>query len=431
MKNSLSLALLIMSISAFSQFQFENRYTGQGGTDAKAIRQTLDSGYIAVGGQSQPSAIMTIMKLNPMGDTLWTTDFSDPPAFGFNVDQTLDSGYIVTGYAFDPSSSAILVKIDPSGNLEWSETYGSISEWGQAVKQMPDSGYIVVGQRVFRTDKFGTVLWSEATAGGNQAMSMIWSSDGNLVYTQTSSSTNGGTWLTKMDLSGDPIWTEAFSGMYTHSNCDNNVAETSDGGYILSGQKTNDTRGMLMKLDSDRDIEWTKDFQSGIVGSATSVVESDSGGFLACGYKVDAIGIHAYLYRTDENGNVQWEKEYENGQAQSIINTYDGGYAFAGYKENKSGKQKYFVVKIGGAQPIATGMIHEKEFKVYPTISTGIFNIRCAGCFGESVSLLDLSGRTIKRTVLTQQLNLGNLESGAYYIVNQITGASNFVEIIR
>ena len=125
MKIILTFFVALICLNSSAQFQFENRYSGQGGTDAKTIRQTLDSGYIVVGGQSQPTTVMTVMKLNPMGDTVWTTDFSDPPAFGFNVDQTLDSGYIVTGYAFDPGSSAILAKLDQFGSVEWSETYGT------------------------------------------------------------------------------------------------------------------------------------------------------------------------------------------------------------------------------------------------------------------------------------------------------------------
>jgi hypothetical protein len=431
MKTFLFAFTLLISNVASAQFQFENRYTGQSGTDAKAIRQTLDSGYVVVGGQSQPTTVLTVMKLNPMGDTVWTTDFSDPPAFGFNVDQTLDSGYIVTGYAFDPASSAILVKLDQYGNVEWSETYSTVSEWGQAVKQLPDSGYIVAGQRIFRTDKSGVVLWSQATAGGNQAMSMIWSSDGNLVYTQTSSSTSGGTWLTKMDTDGNQIWTESYSDLYTHSNCDNNVAETSDGGFIIAGQPTDETQGMIMKLDSDRDFEWSQEFQPGIVGSATSVVESDSGGYLACGYKVDATGVHAYLHRTDMNGNMLWEKEYEKGHAQSLIATNDGGYSFAGYKENNSGNQKYFVVKIGGNTPLSVEEKFVSNDRIFPTASSGVFQVHCKDCFGQTAHIIDLRGQAVGNIILKKDIDLGYLSTGSYFLINQSTQASNFVQIIR
>lgn len=432
MKTLFIILFCALAFSLNAQPQFEKRYGGQGGTDAKAIRQTLDSGYIVVGGQSQPTTSMTIMKLNPMGDTIWTTDFDDPPAFGFNVEQTLDTGYIVTGYAFDPTSKAILVKLNRDGIIQWWQTYSSsVSEWGQAIKQLPDSGYIVAGARIFRTDKLGTVQWSKATGSGNQAMSMIASSDGNFVYTQTSSSLSNGTWLTKMDTGGTTIWTESFSELYTHSNCDNNVAETSDGGYIISGQPSNDNKGMLMKLDSDRNIEWTKEFQSGTLGAATSVVESDSGGFLTCGYNVDAEGIHAYLHRTDEDGNMLWEKDYDKAQAQSMVNTFDGGYAFAGYQENNSGNQKYFVVKIGGTPAVGVIDILKASFLIYPTISSGIFTVSCEDCYGHSASVIDIMGRIVAQTTLNQTVQLIQLNSGPYFIVDQTTGASHFVEIVR
>lgn len=421
---------MLICIAGFSQFQFENRYSGQNGTDAKSIRQTLDTGYIVVGGQSQPSSVMTIMKLNQMGDTIWTTDFDDPPAFGFNVEQCLDSGYIVTGYVFDPSNKAILVKLDPFGSIEWSQTYTE-SNWGQAVKQLPDSSFIVAGQRIFKTDRLGSVLWSQATETGNQAMSMIMTSDGNLVYTQTSSSLSSGTWLTKMDTDGNTIWTESYSNLYTHSNCDNNVDETSDGGFIISGQPNDDNSGMLMKLDSDRDVEWTKEFQSGTLGAATSVVESDSGDFLACGYRVDANGIHAYVHRVDVDGNMLWNKEYEKGQLQSLITTMDGGYAFAGYRENNSGKQKYFVAKIGGQQPTYIQEVSKNTFSVFPTMSSGLFHVKCNSCIGDDVSIIDLNGKIIEQRTLTTEVNLGRFPVGSYFIVNKTSGESTFIEIIR
>lgn len=419
MKTISFLFCLLLTILAHSQITFENRYTGQGGTDAKAIRQTLDSGYIVVGGQSQPTTMLTAMKLHQNGDTMWTMNFNNPPAFGFNVEQTLDSGYIICGYAFDPNSRAILLKLDKNGTEEWHQTYGGVgsSNWAQAIKQLPDSGYLCIGNEVFKTDKVGTVLWSQATASGNQGMSLIETSDGNFVYTQTGSSTSAGTVVTKMDADGNEIWSETISSIYTLNNCDNNIAETSDGGYIIAGSSTSSVEGKLVKLDSDRDVEWSTTFQEGTQGGATSVLESDSGGYLAAGFKVDGTGVHGYLHRTDVNGDMLWEKEYERGQAQSLLQAFDSGYAFAGYKENSSGDQKYFVVKIGGQNIInSIDDFDEITVNIYPTVTRGIINLNYQENEIHSMRIISLDGAILFEDQAKTQVNLSHLPNGVYLL---------------
>ncbi|GAB5539101.1 MAG: Ig-like domain-containing protein [Salibacteraceae bacterium] len=412
----------LFAYTGSAQVQFENRYTGMGGSDAKAIRQTLDSGYIVVGGQIQPTVMMTVMKTDELGDTVWTRDFDSPASFGFNVEQCFDKGYIITGYAFDPSSSTIVIKLDSNGQTEWSETYSSAtSEWGQAIKQLPDSGYIIAGARNFRIDKNGNVEWSQATAAGSQAMSLITTSDNNLMYTSTGSNVSAGTWVTKMDYDGNTIWSRSISFAYTYNNCDNNIAETSDGGYVLAARPTDEIMGLLAKFDSNGDTLWTRRFQPGSQGAATSVVESDSGGYLVGGFKVDGTGVNAYLLRTDEDGTTLWEKDYERAQIQSLIQTYDGGYAMAGYKENSSGKQKYFVAKLGGgsAPGLSIRAIDIPKVIVYPTVTRNKLNVNCTECYGSTANIFDTSGRHVQEIQLAPTIHV-NLDNGAYFLVSEL-----------
>lgn len=415
MKLICTLSLLIWSFASFSQLGFEKRYSNHPGAEVKALRQCLDSGFIMVGGDLQA---MAIIRTNANGDSIWTKNFDTPPQFGFNIEQCRDSGFIVTGYELNSTCDAFLLKLNADGSTAWKQTYGTGNcEWGQAVKQLADSGYLVVGTKIFRTDKNGNQLWSQSIA--NQAMSMIITQDSHVVYTSTSSNISSGGWLTKMDLDGNNVWTKSFSNAYFYNNCDNNVAATSDGGYILAARPTSSPGGMLLKTDASGTVEWTKEFNPGTLGAAMSVIEADSGGYATCGFWIDTEGAHAYLYRTDDAGDLLWEKQYAKASGQSLLQTYDGGYAFAGYQENNSGKRKFFLAKIGGHFPLGVSESIPETLRIFPTVSIGDFRVDCNACYGQWCSILDQSGKIVETTQLRPYLQLNHLAAGMYWIVGE------------
>lgn len=63
-------------------------------------------------------------------------------------------------------------------------------------------------------------------------------------------------------------------------------------------------------------------------------------------------GSYALLIKTDSNGVKQWSKLYgastsaSNASAAAVVQTNDGGYAFAGYISNfGAGGQDYYLVR--------------------------------------------------------------------------------------
>jgi len=426
---TLTLTFWLMAISATlgAQIKFEKRYSNHPGAEVKALRQTADSGFIMVGGDAQA---MAIIRTNAYGDSIWTKLFDTPPQFGFNIEQCRDSGFIVTGYELNSTCDAYLLKLNADGTTAWKQTYGTGNcEWGQAVKQLADSGYLVVGTKIFRTDKNGNQLWSQSIS--NQAMSMIITADSHVVYTSTSSNISSGGWLTKMDLDGNNLWTKSYSNAYFYNNCDNNVAQTSDGGFILAARPTNSPGGMLLKTDASGTVEWTKEFNPGTLGAAMSVIETDSGGYATCGFWIDTEGAHAYLYRTDDAGDFLWEKQYAKASGQSLLQTFDGGYAFAGYQENNSGKRKFFLAKVGGQLLLSITIIKTEIFNIYPTLSSGVLHVQCEDCIGNTAQIFDTQGRNVETIILAESIDLSYLNTGIYTIVDSKTHSVSRVFLSR
>lgn len=412
----LTASLLLSAQVSQSQIQFENRYTGHPGAEVKGMQQCLDSGYIMVGGQSQSLAIV---RTDENGDSLWTYSASTPSQFAFNVEQCLDSNFVVCGYAIESNSSnALMMKLNDQGDTLWTKSYGqSGSHWIQSVKQLADSGFIGVGSRITRMNKHGDELWANNVAAGEQAISMILTSDSHIVYTSTSASLASGGWMTKMDLDGNVSWTKHFSFAHIYNNSDNNLSATSDGGYIVVAQPTDVPATVVIKTDEDGDTLWTRRYPDATLGSGMGVIESDSGGYLVADFNLDASGVHLNLRRLDESGDDMWMKTIDRASAQSLTQCYDRGYAVSGYKES-SGKRKFFLWKIGGESLInSTPVVNRIDPKMWPTISIGSFNVTCSECLGQTYQVIDLQGRFVHSGTIESALDFSHLPNGHYVLL--------------
>jgi hypothetical protein len=81
--------------------------------------------------------------------------------------------------------------------------------------------------------------------------------------------------------------------------------------------------------------EWTKTYGGTGMDEANSVVQTSDGGYALAGftYSFGAGGDDFWLVKTDGSGNMQWNKTYGGtgmDEAHSVVQTSDGGYALAG-----------------------------------------------------------------------------------------------------
>ncbi len=117
------------------------------------VKQTNDSGYIIFGSTNSFGAgnfDLYLIKTNASGDTVWSKTYGgiDEEA-SQQVQQTLDGGYIMVGGTKSFGMGvydAYWIKTDANGNVMWSRTFGGISsDLGNSILQTPDSGFIIAG----------------------------------------------------------------------------------------------------------------------------------------------------------------------------------------------------------------------------------------------------------------------------------------------
>lgn len=144
--------------------KWNKEYELYGEEQATCIRQTIDGGYIVAGGSSHgnlfPRAHTWLLKLDSIGDTLWTKVFPwgmwNINAF---VEVTPDNGYIVS--VRDSNTLQVAFKTDSVGNLEWTQNFGD--GYG-CIAQTIDSGFAVFGNTYFtKTDSNGNVIFTKTT----------------------------------------------------------------------------------------------------------------------------------------------------------------------------------------------------------------------------------------------------------------------------
>lgn len=296
---------------------------------ARSIQQTTDGGYIIAGDAFFFPEKMTdfyVIKLDADGDTLWTRLYGgDEPEHGaYSVCQTSDGGYVIAGgtYSFGAGGlDCYLVRTDANGDTLGTRTYGGVSyDKAESVKQNADGGYIIAG----KTRSYGA---GEADF-----------------------------YVIRTDAYGDTIWTRTFGG--APDDMAHAVQLTADGGYIIAGQTHSFGTGgydyYLVKTDADGDTMWTRIFGGRRDDIATSVQQTDDGGYIVAGYSLSfrAGNNEIYVVKTDENGDMLWTRTYggsDNDGAYSILQTGDGAYVVAGFTRSfGAGESDMYVIKIEG-----------------------------------------------------------------------------------
>jgi len=142
--------------------------------------------------------------------------------------------------------------------------------------------------------------------------------------------TGGLAWLIKTDADGNMQWNKTYC-----RGAMNSLFQTGDGGYVLAGGLLSDSYdALLVKTDSFGRMEWNKTFGGSGVDNAQSIIQTNDGGYAVAGYtnSLGSNGTDAWLFKTDANGTVQWNKLYggpSSDYANSIVRTSDGGFLLA------------------------------------------------------------------------------------------------------
>jgi len=358
--------------------------------EGSIVRELDNGGYAYIScincAQNPPDPLSKylLIRLNNLGDTLWTMTYERPKrSMGQWVEPTKDGGFAMTGYAADYGTSAdvYIVKADSMGKEKWNKTYQLYGEdQATCIRQTSDGGYIVA-------------------AGSSLAYPVV------------------RTWLLKLNNVGDTMWTRIFPwGMW---NVNAYLDITPDNGFIVA-VKDSDYYQVAFKTDSLGNLLWVNNFGQ---GNACITQTADSG-FAVFGLD--------YFTKINQNGHVVFTKN-NTLNPRFWQQSFDKGYITT--KDNRLIKtdcqaNSLFWDTINC--PIATinnniaNINTEKEIEIYPNPSSGIVNIK--GKNIELIQVFNFEGKLIHQLSDENDIKCINLEGqprGLYFI--KLTGTNRII----
>jgi hypothetical protein len=181
-------------------------------------------------------------------------------------------------------------------------------------------------------------------------------SDGGIVYCcfKMHGATVYSPWIVKFDAGGKWEWDKLY-GVEDDGEA-NDIIQTSDGGYLLTGKikvPDGDYNLWLLKLDEKGDSVWSKSIGGSLYESGTSIIQVSDESYFISGQAdelPDQEHIDAWLLKFDNKGDTLWTRRYLSG------NNFSLNWKFL----VKSGSRGYACIEsidVDGEGPIVTRLV--------------------------------------------------------------------------
>jgi len=237
-----------------------------------------------------------------------------------------------------------------SPDVEWNRTYEENPYFNvETVKQTSDGGYIIAGVdgldvRLVKTDPTGIMQWNTTIKntcnewGFSNSISIRQTLDGGYILSyKRIIDGNSDFQIIKLNPNGNEQWNRSFY----RSNI-NAFFQTPDGSTVMAGrigENESDYRQnfdvRLMKLDPSGKVQFKVTIKDTYSGEADSLTQTSDGGYAIAGSIIsEGVERDFWIAKTDSNGNMKWKKsfkKYKNKDIYSIQQTLDNGYILAGW----------------------------------------------------------------------------------------------------
>ena len=346
------------------------------------VQPTSDGGYIfSISNYSSTNGGLdySIVKTTATGSTQWQQNYGGSSSDYLSaILETSDGGYILGGTSYSSdgdvggnygSGDYWIVKINASGIMQWEQNFGGL--YYEELTNMiatNDGGYLLAGTSassngnvggnngsldywIVKTNSFGTLQWEKNFGGSSydDLKSVAQTSDGGYILGGYSNSSNGNVggnngsydyWIVKTNSFGTLQWEKNYGGSDYERFA--NLAETSDGGFILGGTSNSSNGNVggnfggndywIVKTNSFGTLQWEKNYGTSGYETLLSVEEMSDGGFLLVGSYYDDEVI-----KTNAFGTLQWSQTYNNNNYYHTLSgteTNDGGILLIEYNGN-------------------------------------------------------------------------------------------------
>lgn len=319
---------------------------------------------------------LLITKFDHRGDLLWTDTIAGPAGgHDFATDLDFDhNGNVIVGGSISAGgaegNNILVVKYEADGTELWrySHDYNESSQ-GAASLVVDASGDIYLTGATMQSSGYTDMITLKIDANANLKWEQVHDYN-NLhdagVRVELSSSRvvvtgggqyNGLTWK---------IWAMSYAptdgtvtGSTTSSGTDPGVEEVTDlviddsNNIYIAGSTINAATGydmLLIKLDEDLNIEWTKEWDgAGMTDKASGVRVAPNGDVYLCGTTETATDNDIALLKFNSNGNMVWDEFYDGADGgddhAAALEWHNDGYLYVAGHTFKVSNLDYLTIK--------------------------------------------------------------------------------------
>jgi hypothetical protein len=460
---------------------WDKRFGGSNGENIMQMQQTFDGGYILGGSTTSDSgcdiseptregADYWMIKIDPFGNKEWDRRFGGSGDDNFSaIQQTKDSGYILAGESnspisgdktqddWDPTYSTYdywVVKTDKYGIKQWDKRFGGTDEELMdpfPLLQTNDGGYILGG-------------FSKSGISGDKTQANWAVGWDNF-------------WVVRIDSVGNKVWDHVYGGT-VEDDLEGNILATPDGGFLLGGFSKSGASGdktdslawgyWIVKIDSAGNKLWDKAYGSPGAGESIlySLYLTSDGGYLLTGNSTQNAGgnksennlgyVQIWMVKTDSAGNQQWDKTiFTDNMVTNVygIQTNEGCYVagcatksgIGGYKTQPNwdvtnSTDDYWILKFCNGPTGIDEITPQLQFNVYPNPFTSELDITLAqqNLKQADFSICNILGQTVYTQhetnlspTYTKMLDLSYLPNGVYLVEVVVDGEVSVREVVK
>ena len=255
-----------------------------------------------------------------------------------------DEGVVVVGKRspqINGQSDLWAIKTNSRGILEWETSFGgSGDEQGYDVISTSDGSYLFVGyswsfgnkQQIYaiKTDFFGNKIWEKTYGGsmwevGNAVIEVIGGGYVIAGYSNSPGISSGNTdiFLIKIDSNGGIIWEKSYGNRsFTNHEWAYDLVQISDEGFIIVGARDRygegSKNGIVLRLDKEGNMVWEKEFidnEAQVAETIYSISESIDGSLYLCSSINSSSSLDIYqpkIIKIDRAGNIDWQRVFKS-----------------------------------------------------------------------------------------------------------------------
>ncbi len=303
-------------------FNWAKTYGGDGEDKANSVVELANGDLLICGYKKTQEKHIWLMKVQPNGKSSFGKTYKQMPRSEANdLKIYKDSSIVMVGYcsdAFNPNSDFWILRVDKSGEKLWDKQFGDEEndESASSMTITSDSCIVAAGTK-------------------------------HVGFEDTDA------WIIKVDEEGELIWDASLG--ETNLDYAHDIIETYDKELIMCGETQvtgSDIHSSLwvVKLGADGKEIWNKTYDIDLWNYGTSLMEaSDSSAIYVAGYtrNKSLINRDIVLLKLDKDGEMIWSKKIDWGawdEATTIHETYDNGIVVAGFSSSGNDKSSDFAV---------------------------------------------------------------------------------------